>query len=142
MRYIIILLAFITIFGSQDIVYYADSLETIVDIDTATIADTTDYSTHMLESTGIRPSRIYVVASIDDSLLTTYPKTLEPTNTATIDVYGYSNGFYWHIVRWDKNSDYGCWDKYIENFYYSKLRFITQNNSGWVRIDLQPVRTR
>jgi hypothetical protein len=140
---IIILVLSACIFAQQDIAYYSDSLVNIVDIDTATSVDTTDYSTNLLEDTGIRPSRIYVAACISDSTLDSgYTYQESPSNTAIIDVYGYSNGFYWHIVQWDKNEDWGTWIKYIENFSYSKIRFITRSNTGWVRIDLQLVRSR
>ena len=142
MKKIILLLLLLSVaFAQQDIVYYSDSLITVVSLDTLTAIDTTDYAVGK-ETTGRKPSRIFVNACISDTLLNLAPLDESVSNTATIDVYGYSGGFWWHIVQWDATADFGCWNKYIDNFSYESIRFITRSNTGYVRIALQLIRTR
>jgi len=125
-------------FSQQNIVYYSDSLLSIVSIDSATAVDTTEYSTNMIESNGRRPSKLYVTACISDSV-----RAIEtPTNTAVVTVWGYSASRWWFIAEWDKNSDYGSWMKYIDNFSFSNIRFITTSNTRHVDIAIQLTRTR
>jgi len=122
----------------QDIVYYSDSLLSIVSIDSSTAVDTTEYSSNMIESTGRRPSRLYVTACISDSSYAIE----SPGNAAVITVWGYSASRWWFIAEWDSTADYGSWMKYIDNFSFSKVRFITTGNTRHVNIALQLTRTR
>ena len=135
---LIFLLCTACLFAQQNIVYYSDSLLSLVSIDSSTAVDTTEYSTNMIESTGRRPSRLYVTACISDSAYAID----NPSNSATVNVWGYSASRWWFIAKWDNTADYGSWMKYIDNFSFSKIRFITSSNTRHVDIGLQLIRIK
>ena len=141
-KIILLLLIGSAIFAQQGVIYYGDSLTPIVYIADTLTTDTTDYTDNLLRGDGVKPDRIFIHATIADDTLKTHPTELAPTNTATIDVYGYSGGFWHFIVRWDGTADWGSWNKYIDNHCFTRLRFITSDNTGWVRVSLQLMRVR
>jgi len=132
-KLLIFIVIFINLLAFSDNAFcwkYTRDFQKIVNIGTSTVNDTftiSDLSTSRLLEGGIRPDKILLLADFFDT-----------SNTVTVYIDGYANSKWWNIAEWDASSQW--YMKYIDNYYFSSIRFRVLTNSDSLRIDYALIR--